>query len=149
MGVGEVSDTRWTARFPGFAAFSTIPPGSVSPSDFKLSIDVPPLPSQRRCHLFAEVAGEPPAPLGIVEEPRLSGGMLTVTLSASQTLLSRFFDRRLDLLVVVGQCSILLGSWSMSDWLGGEKTFRIPLPGAGSGRVECGSVLQARLVYER
>lgn len=145
IGQGTIKDRVWEVEIPDFVDYCDLPEGGLPPGIFRLSVGNGPLITRQRNHLFAESPEQAPVSLPLVEEPRIEEETLIVTLQVPGMTRRSFGDCRLELSVPIGNALQLLGFWPLSDWEPEQRTLRIPLPGTAGGRIECGSILHARL----
>jgi hypothetical protein len=97
-------------------------------------------------HLGVPVAGTNEVlHFGLVGEPTIEREQLIVTIRAPESRTPALENYSLELLVPVGSVIQCLGTWSMKEWTDNEQVFRCPISGVVDGRIECGSIIHARL----
>lgn len=145
VGSSRVANGIWSLDVADFQAATRLSGGAVDRSFFQL---VPPAgrassPSGNR--LYVEVENQSPTTVDLVEEPRLVGGVLIVTLGMSEAKRAEFANYDLELAIPVGSHLQTLGRWPMSEWGKDLRTFRCPISETGEGRAAIGSLLHVRL----
>ncbi|HVT13180.1 MAG TPA: hypothetical protein VHE55_13025 [Fimbriimonadaceae bacterium] len=147
IATGRVCLQAWSVDAPDFGSVCGLSPGLLPSSLFRISLgNAQPLPRGRN-HLFAEFpSGSGPVAFQILDEPRIQGAELIVTLLAQESVRQMLAGYRIDFLVPVGSILLLLGTWPMDIWNEDAHTFRMPVPGAKDGSFETGSILQVRLL---
>lgn len=144
---GTMSGRHWEMEAADFGEICGLTTGLLPNSLFRISLgNAQPLPRGRN-HLFADCpSAAGPVAFQILDEPRIQGGELIVTLQAQEGVRRMLAGHRIDFLVPVGSILLLLGSWPIDTWSEDAHTFRMPVPSAEDGAFETGSVLQARLL---
>ncbi|HWA84405.1 MAG TPA: hypothetical protein VG820_13265 [Fimbriimonadaceae bacterium] len=147
IAAGRICRQAWVVDAPDFGSVCGLSPGLLPSSLFRISLgNAQPLPRGRN-HLFADFpSGTGPVAFQILDEPRIQGAELIVTLLAQESVRQMLAGYRIDFLVPVGSILLLLGTWPMDVWNEDAHTFRMPVPGAKDGSFETGSILQTRLV---
>lgn len=142
-----MSGQQWEIEAADFGQVCGLTAGLLPNSLFRISLgNAQPLPRGRN-HLFADCpSAVGPVAFQILDEPRIQGGELIVTLLAQESVRRMLAGHRIDFLVPVGSILLLLGGWPIDAWSEDAHTFRMPVPGAEDGAFETGSILHARIL---